>query len=215
MKKGFTLSEILITLGVVGVVSAMTLPTLINNYQKMQTVNQIKSTYTLVYNALKRAEVDYGDMKTWQMEETPDAFADKYLKPYLKIVDEFDNDKVIIKRLSGVALNEGKAYKHYTLSNGSSLTVTPLCTTCSPQRITILIDINGHKEPNRIGFDMFGFAYTNRYGFSPIGMGLTNFSKLKKKNADGCVVGGGGNYCALMIMRNGWKIPDDYPWKNK
>ena len=33
MKKGFTLAEVLITLGIIGVVAAMTIPTLIANYQ--------------------------------------------------------------------------------------------------------------------------------------------------------------------------------------
>ena len=33
MQKGFTLAEILITLGIVGIVAALTIPTLISNYQ--------------------------------------------------------------------------------------------------------------------------------------------------------------------------------------
>ena len=32
-KKGFTLAEVLITLGIIGVVAAMTMPSLINNYK--------------------------------------------------------------------------------------------------------------------------------------------------------------------------------------
>ena len=38
--KAFTLAEILITLGIIGVVAAMTIPTLITNYQKKQTVTK-------------------------------------------------------------------------------------------------------------------------------------------------------------------------------
>lgn len=34
MKKSFTLAEVLITLGIIGVVAAMTLPSLIGNYKK-------------------------------------------------------------------------------------------------------------------------------------------------------------------------------------
>ena len=37
MKKGFTLAEVLITLGIIGVVAALTLPSLITNYRKKQT----------------------------------------------------------------------------------------------------------------------------------------------------------------------------------
>lgn len=34
-KDGFTLAEVLITLGIIGIVAAMTLPGLINKYEKM------------------------------------------------------------------------------------------------------------------------------------------------------------------------------------
>lgn len=41
-KKAFTLAEVLITLGIIGVVAAMTLPTLVGEYQKKQTATQLK-----------------------------------------------------------------------------------------------------------------------------------------------------------------------------
>ena len=40
----FTLAEVLITLGIIGIVAAMTIPTLIVNYQKKQTVSKLKQT---------------------------------------------------------------------------------------------------------------------------------------------------------------------------
>lgn len=40
--RAFTLAEVLITLGVIGVVAAMTLPTLIQNYQEQEYVNKLK-----------------------------------------------------------------------------------------------------------------------------------------------------------------------------
>lgn len=42
MKKAFTLAEVLITLGIVGVVAAITIPTLIAGYQKKEAVNALK-----------------------------------------------------------------------------------------------------------------------------------------------------------------------------
>ncbi len=41
-RKGFTLAEVLITLGIIGVVAAITIPSLITNYQK--TVTSFKSS---------------------------------------------------------------------------------------------------------------------------------------------------------------------------
>ena len=67
MKKGFTLAEVLITLGVIGIVAAMTIPTMINNYQKKVTVTKLKLAYSQLYNAIKLSEVDNGNFNGWDM----------------------------------------------------------------------------------------------------------------------------------------------------
>ena len=50
---GFTLAEVLITLGIIGIVSAMTIPTLVKNYQERVLVNKAKQAHALVNNAVK------------------------------------------------------------------------------------------------------------------------------------------------------------------
>ena len=67
-KVAFTLAEVLITLGVIGVVAAITMPTLISNYQKHVTINRLKQTYTILYGAIKRSEADNGDLNLWNFE---------------------------------------------------------------------------------------------------------------------------------------------------
>ena len=59
-KCAFTLAEVLITLGIIGIVAAMTLPTLINKSQQMILKNQFKKTYSTLTQALLKAQVDYG-----------------------------------------------------------------------------------------------------------------------------------------------------------
>ena len=44
--KAFTLAEVLITIGIIGIVAALTLPTLIGNYRKSVVENKLKSTYS-------------------------------------------------------------------------------------------------------------------------------------------------------------------------
>ena len=51
MKKGFTLAEVLITLGVIGVVAALTLPNLLQNHQKKVFVTQLQRTVNLISNS--------------------------------------------------------------------------------------------------------------------------------------------------------------------
>ena len=50
---GFTLAEVLITLGIIGVVSAMTIPTLISNYQEKVLINKAKQAHAIVHNSIK------------------------------------------------------------------------------------------------------------------------------------------------------------------
>lgn len=58
--KAFTLAEVLITLGVIGVVAAMTLPTLIHNYQKKVWVNQLKKSYSTLEQGFQKMMADEG-----------------------------------------------------------------------------------------------------------------------------------------------------------
>lgn len=62
MKKkysAFTLAEVLITLGIIGVVAAMTIPTLVNNYKEKELITKTKKTYTSIAQALELAQAYY------------------------------------------------------------------------------------------------------------------------------------------------------------
>ena len=59
-KQGFTLAEVLITLGIIGVIAAITLPTVINKAQNMILKNQFKKAYSTFYNAMKLVQVQNG-----------------------------------------------------------------------------------------------------------------------------------------------------------
>ena len=58
-KAGFTLAEVLITLGIIGVVAAMTIPTLIANTQSSKYRNQYKKTLSTLNQAVKMNEANY------------------------------------------------------------------------------------------------------------------------------------------------------------
>lgn len=96
---GFTLAEVLITLGIIGFVAAMTLPPLIQKQQKMVAVNQLKATYSLLYQALNRAKADYGEFKYWTYYdenytkgENSLEWSKKYLIPYIKNVKVYNKN---------------------------------------------------------------------------------------------------------------------------
>lgn len=60
MKKGFTLAEVLITLGIVGVVSAMTLPTLINNFRAKALETSFKKADAVLTRAMQTTMFEHG-----------------------------------------------------------------------------------------------------------------------------------------------------------
>ena len=59
-KKGFTLAEVLITLGIIGVVAALTMPSIINNIQKIVLKNQFKKAYSLFSQGVMQAQANLG-----------------------------------------------------------------------------------------------------------------------------------------------------------
>lgn len=65
MKKGFTLAEVLITLGIIGVVAAMTLPALTGKYKRIQTVAQLKKVYSSLLQSVEVSKSEYGDIINW------------------------------------------------------------------------------------------------------------------------------------------------------
>ena len=69
-KAAFTLAEVLITLGIIGVVAAMTLPSLIQNYHEKQRVTQLKKAYSVMQNAFLMAQEEYGDVTYWGLTIT-------------------------------------------------------------------------------------------------------------------------------------------------
>ena len=64
-KAAFTLAEVLITLGIIGVVAAVTMPSLVANHREKQIVVQLKKAYSVIQQALLQAEVKHGEAKYW------------------------------------------------------------------------------------------------------------------------------------------------------
>ena len=64
-KKAFTLAEVLITLGIIGVVAAISIPTLMQNTNEKDTVAKVQKAYNVMANAYKLATAEYGTIDKW------------------------------------------------------------------------------------------------------------------------------------------------------
>ena len=95
VNKAFTLAEVLITLGIIGVVAAMTIPTLIANYQEKQTVSQLTKNYTILASAYQMMTTEYGYITSWGLNRTDTGEVDENGNP---IYDTTGND-LIAERL--------------------------------------------------------------------------------------------------------------------
>ena len=59
--KAFTLAETLITVGIIGIIAALTLQSLIENHQKKITVTRLKAFNSIMAQAFQTAKLEYGD----------------------------------------------------------------------------------------------------------------------------------------------------------
>ena len=95
MKKGFTLAEVLITLGIIGVVAAMTLPTLVQKYQDKADHSHLQKVYSQLLQATLRVEEEYGPISEWGLtqnsEESSKLLLERY-KKYFKVLKTCEDD---------------------------------------------------------------------------------------------------------------------------
>jgi len=216
-RHGFTLAEVLITLGIIGVIAAITIQNLITNYQKTQTVVQLQKTYTSLAQAGKQSESDNGSSQSWDLGTTGDGTSlsqsfSTYWAPYLKIskycssTSNCGYNTAMFYRLDGT-------YTGYSGPNDGTLAVLSDGTIFFWRHSNLtenifFVDINGVKTPNTYGKDVFIFSMDSTKGLVPYS--YTNDTSATI-NAN-CSKSGQGQTCAIKIMMAGWKIEDDYPW---
>ena len=225
MRKGaaFTLAEVIITLGIVGVIAALSIPGLITNMQKRQAETKLKRFYAEINQAVKLSAMETGiDVDGWVIRNKEykqndlDEFVNTYIRPclnisYTKYIAKNPNacggkcDRILI------VLNNGIAFSMYIDGNGGDVFLHP-----DPNK-------TNYKDPREsFAFqmakktEMNGGEFVSVDSVEPYTMNWTDgkLSTLKNDNKRGCNRKSSSNnqYCTKLIQLNDWKIPADYPW---
>ena len=214
MKKNraFTLAEILITLGIIGIVAAMTIPTLMTKIQTKKTVSQLRTTQSILSQAFRMAEEENGAPSSWEFKRNDNdstLIADK-IRPYIKIAVDCKREKSekcfsysAHKHLAGdndFSYATKSNYYKFILINGVSVTFRGPYGN-EKDAILIIVDLNGKLPPNVYGKDSFYFVYTNS---TLLPVGAPDCSKYIWFNCSyetTCKLNGSGNGCAYYVLK--------------
>ena len=239
-KSAFTLAEVLITLAIIGVVAAMTIPTLTANYKKKLVETRLAKFYSNMQQAVKLSEIDNGPVSSWDRLELgyvtdaegnpdydkpyPEIWFNKYLAPYIK-VQKVENIAPSVAGIIAVYFLDGSMMG----ISSHSINFCPVAQNCK----TFYDDegIASLSSSGKSGIDLFNF-YFHPWDDEPvnakyhINKGIEPYARLWSgvreelisgssygSRTYGCKPDVGGAYCAKLIQLNNWKIPEDYPLK--
>jgi len=221
MIRGFTLAEVLLTLAIIGVVAALTIPAVITKVTKDQYVTGLKKAYNTLKAVEREARQEHGPMENWTWSagtygSDPAADFEKYFLPYFDVIKNCsattEKDCFSAKRtyLNGSLRTEDldtNSYYRIVTSDGMSWAYikngnsTPLFF-----QGWFIVDVNGLKGPNRYGRDLFQFqVFPSNLGIKPRGYynndGITLISTSDVDSE--CNISSEGRRCAAKVLAEG------------
>lgn len=192
----FTLAEVLITLGVLGIVAAMTLPTLIGTYKKNAYITQIIKSVSQFDQAMQNIMVrrectdmvcttvfsDVSDSNVWN------DMIDTEIKKSIKVIFSFKSGQKANNNLKSTYLsprgtytsnmdwNDSTGYKFITpdgvmyviKSRGCMKTPFAESSIIKNYCADVTIDINGERPPNQYGRDIHNFMLAQNGHIYPL-----------------------------------------------
>lgn len=184
-KLAMTFSEVLITLTIIGVVAAITIPPLKKYTQKNEFVTKLKKAYVTLEQNLDFMTEEKGPISKWNFKNlTIDDFAEYLLVAYKCEGDTKDN--CFAKSYGTLSGGTGNAPSStpILLLDGTSMALE----NCTENACDIVVDVNALEKPNIYGVDYFTLQIDkNKEKIIP-----------KEGNTDDCLVED--------IIKDGWQI---------
>ena len=159
---GFTLAEVLITLAIIGVIAAISVPSLIQKTNQAELITAWKKNYATLSQALSQLDFDSGNVMSYTKSH---GSLKPALQNYLKGIKDSNNAGLytaadirgIYTDLSGANLNGTASLMddgQIILNSGAIIYIENSPSTKT--NLMIWVDVNGEKKPNIIGKDLFG-----------------------------------------------------------
>lgn len=221
---GFTLSELLLALGIIGVIAAITIPSVSGNIQKRLLSSQIRSFVADVQHLMDRQlatknartleDTDFANLDSlfsdnnFPVVYTCENGAECWTQTYKRLSDMADitESRILGENIDTngrtVKLKNGAivTFQHRTVSNNT--TVDPTDKYYGMFRV----DVNGDEGPNIVGRDVFWFLITKKgkiYDYYT----TTNTTKpsdavILSKCTDATTI----SNCLSVLMKNNWNM---------
>lgn len=230
--KGFTLAEVLITLGIVGIIAAMTLPTLVQKNQEKQTVVKLKKIYSVLQQVQMNIISEYGtfdnlvtsNTSTGEKDENGSAVYDFTNTEYIKNL--FAKQLKVIQncKAGDNCLGKSVYYLKGTIQGTFSDPALILADgtklffgwtyKCSKNSLCLDIGVTlpgAKKDYYTLGMDVFYFSvYSNKIVPEGITAGKLNLSECRRN--------GSGRKCTSWVILNenmDYTRCDDLEWGKK
>ena len=230
------MAEVLITLGILGVVIAMTLPSIIGKYQKIVATTQLKKIYNVFSNAYLMSVEENGESKGWVYPMTPppdeepvgwdewqgsmENFYNMYFAPYLNFkesaykkykIHNFNGDDTKIEPQQNLGAG-------YFVRNPDGMC---MILWANNQFMVFTVDLNCEKSPNIVGkdvFDIFELYWIGKQTMvvpwlSSIQKGTRTRAELIESCKLHSFANGFPGTCFTLFVYDGMEFKKDYPWR--
>ena len=225
------MAEVLITLSILGVVIAMTLPSVVGKYQKIVATTQLKKIYNVIYNAYLMSVETNGESQGWMFPMTPEGttvnkeqvefFYNLYFAPFLNFksssyerykVYNFNGDDTKIELQQTIADNG------YFVRNPDGMC---MILWANNQYMVFTADLNCEKSPNIVGKDVFDIFELYWMGDKtlvvPYLSSVQNRTQTRADLIESCkshsFAGGAPGTCFSLFVYDGMEFKKDYPWR--
>lgn len=180
----FTIAEVLITLTIVSIIAAITMPSLISSTNDMQYKLAYKKAYSNLYSALNRANADKALKSSSGSYDTVILDNFETIMSYIKTVKTCYDYRTLGQSADNSSCwnKDGEEFNSFSYSHGFpalfdmvavDISGMSWATYARGYTFDVFVDTNGHKKPNQFGKDRFILALRSKSGSGSIGYPIT------------------------------------------